>query len=358
VAAAGRPGRGRVARTTVVPALHRLFAVEGRLEGWARVGHGHIHDTFVASYSGGAGGPTRIVYQRLNTDVFADPDLLAANVARVVAHLDGREAPRPVPARVGGGTSGVVVADGSRWRAWRFVEGRTVDRFENPAQARAAGGAIARLTARLADLPGPALVEPIAGFHDFGRRMAVFEAAVAADARGRVGEGGPEIDAVRRASSLAADFRRAVADDLLPTRLVHNDAKAENLVFDEAGCEVRAVVDLDTVAPGTVLFDVGDLIRSGAATGPEDDPDPAAVDVDRDLAAGVVEGYTAAGADFLTDGERECLPLAGPLMAFEVAQRFLTDHLAGDVYFQVHRPDHNLARARTQLRLVDRLVDR
>ncbi len=279
-------------------------------------------------------------------------------MSRVADHLDGREAARAVPLRSGGGRGVAVGADGSRWRAWRFVAGRTVDRFENPAQARAAGGAIARLTARLADLPGPPLVEPIAGFHDFAHRLARFEAAVAADAAGRLGDCRPEIDAVRRASALAADFNGAVAAGLLPTRLVHNDAKAENLVFDEAGREVRAVVDLDTVAPGTVLFDVGDLIRSGAATGAEDASDPAAVDVDRDVAAAVVEGYTAAGADFLTDGERSALPMAGPLMAFEVAMRFLTDHLAGDVYFRVHRPDHNLARARTQLRLLDRLLDR
>ena len=290
--------------------------------------------------------------------MFTDPDLLSANVARVADHLDGRQAPRAVPLRAGGGRGVAVAADGGRWRAWRFVAGRTVDRFENPAQARAAGGAIARLTARLADLPGPPLVEPIAGFHDFGHRLAVFEAAVAADAARRVGDCRPEIDAVRRASTLVADFDRAVVAGLLPTRLVHNDAKAGNLVFDEAGREVRAVVDLDTVAPGTVLFDVGDLIRSGAATGPEDAADPAAVDVDGDVAAAVVEGYTAAGAEFLTDGERACLPLAGPLMAFEVAMRFLTDHLAGDIYFHVHRAGHNLARARTQLRLLDRLLDR
>ena len=197
--------------------------------GWERFGHGHIHDTFLATYADAADVVERVVYQRLNTDVFTDSGLLAANVARVADHLDGREAARGVPLRAGGGRGVAVAADGRRWRAWRFVAGRTVKRFENPAQARAAGGAIARLTARLVDLPGPRLVEPIAGFHDFDHRLAAFEAAVAADAVDRVGDCRPEIDDVRRASALAADFNRAVAAGLLPTRLVHNDAKAENL---------------------------------------------------------------------------------------------------------------------------------
>lgn len=346
--------------------LGRLFAVSGELVGLEPLGGGHIHLTRLATYRQRSGHLTSVVYQRVNTEVFPDPGLLAANVARVAAHLDGRQAPRPVPARGGGGRATplravVTAADGTVWRAWQFVAGRTVHRFETTAQARAAAGAMAQFTQRLADLPGPPLVEPIAGFHDFDRRIAAFEATVAADGRGRAAACGPEIDGVRRAASTATELAAARAAGLLPLRLVHNDAKADNIVFDDDGggdgVEVRAVVDLDTVGPGTVLFDVGDLIRSGAATGPEDSSEPAALDVDVDIAAAVIAGYVGATNGWLGDGERALLPLAGPLMAFEAALRFLTDHLAGDVYFRITRPGHNLDRARSQLRLVERLSE-
>ncbi len=357
--AAGRPGRGPSPSDPLALALARRFAVDGRLLACDPLGGGHIHETFLVTFRRPPGRVEQVVFQRVNTDVFADPDLLAANVARVVAHLDGRGAPRLVPTRSGGPGPEMEAmeagADGSRWRAWRFVPGRTMARFEHPAAARAAGGAMARLTARLADLPGPPLVEPIAGFHDFSRRLANLEAAVATDNTDRVAGCGAEIDGVRQASSVADELAAARAAGLLPPRLVHNDAKAANLLFDESGREVRAVIDLDTVAPGTVLFDVGDLIRSGAATGPEDSTDVDRLGVDWAIAHAVVEGYQAAVPGLLSDGERATLPLAGPLMAFEAALRFLTDHLRGDVYFRIARPGHNLARARAQLRLFELL---
>ncbi len=342
------------AATSEVGLVDGLFAVDGELLGLTSLGGGHIHQTWLATYRGSSGRPVRVVLQRLNTVVFTEPDRMADNVARVAAHLDGREAPTAVPA-IGGGPV-AVDAGGGLWRAWRYVEGRTTGRFEDPGQARAAAGAVARLAARLDDLPGPPLVEPIAGFHDFSRRVAAFETEVADDRAGRACSCGAEIDGVRRAASLAAELDVARDAGLLPERLVHNDAKAGNIVFDEAGRRVRAVLDLDTVAPGTVLFDVGDLIRSGAATGPEDSARVAELDVDLDVALAIADGYRRAVPGLLTDGERSLLPLAGPLMAFEAAMRFLTDHLAGDVYFRVASPGHNLARARNQLRLVERLV--
>ena len=165
-----------------------------------------------------------------------------------------------------------------------------------------------------------------------------------------------EIEGVRAAAALTVELDRARTAGLLPERLVHNDAKAANILFDDGGDEVRAVLDLDTVAPGTVLFDVGDLIRSGAATAPEGSTRVADVGVDVEIAVAVNAGYLAAVPALVSDGERSLLPLAGPLMAFEAAMRFLTDHLEGDVYFRIARPGHNLDRARAQLRMVELLT--
>lgn len=340
--AVGPPGRGFVVPEGVIPGAAELVSVEP-------LGGGHIHQTFLATCRHPTGRWERLVVQRVNTEVFTDPVLLAANVARVAAHLDGREAPRAA----GAGT--VTGADGSWWRAWAYLPGRTRRRFATPAQAAGAAAAVARLAGRLADLPGPPLVEPITGFHDFGRRVRDFEVAVAADCHRRGAGCRAEVEGVRSAAVVVADFDRARAAGLLPERVVHNDAKAENVLFEEDGEGVRAVLDLDTVAPGTVLFDVGDLIRSGAATGPEDSTDVDRLGADPAIVAAVTAGYVGGAGGWLTDGERSLLYLAGPLMAFEAALRFLTDHLAGDVYFQIARPGHNLDRCRAQLRLCERL---
>ncbi len=155
---------------------------------------------------------------------------------------------------------------------------------------------------------------------------------------------------------MAYQVAAARADGRLPDRTVHNDAKTENLLFEETLGAGLCLVDLDTVGTGTVLFDVGDLVRSGAARLPESSaaapPGPV---VDHEVAATVLDAYAEAGAGFLTAGELELLPLAGPLMTLEAAARFLSDHLRGDVYFRIDGPGHNLRRARNQLRLFDEL---
>jgi Ser/Thr protein kinase RdoA (MazF antagonist) len=154
---------------------------------------------------------------------------------------------------------------------------------------------------------------------------------------------------------VAEEVAAARADGRLAERTVHNDAKTENILFDEATGEGLCLVDLDTVGPGTVLFDVGDLVRSGAAVLPEDG-DPYALTVRPELVEAVLDGYARAGSSFLTPSELDLLPKAGPLMALESAARFLTDHLQGDVYFRVDAPGHNLRRARNQLRILERLL--
>jgi len=175
------------------------------------------------------------------------------------------------------------------------------------------------------------------------------------DERGRAGACGADVDAVLAHAGIAERVATARLDGRLPERTVHNDTKADNLLFDDATGEALCLVDLDTVGPGTVLFDVGDLVRSGAVRGRED-AEPDALTIDEAVAGAVLDGYAAAGAGFLTAGELDHLALAGPLMALEAAARFLTDHLQGDVYFRIDGPGHNLRRARNQLRVLELLL--
>jgi aminoglycoside phosphotransferase (APT) family kinase protein len=317
-----------------------------------RLGRGHIHQTFVARYRGDDGAALELVHQRVNTAVFADVDTLAANLQRVTAHLGGPL--RLVPA-VGGGA---LARDdqGALWRTLTYVAGaRTHHRFADPAQAAAGAAAAARLVGDLADLPGPPLREVIPGFHDVEGRLADLARAASEDPAGRARDCRAALDAALGHAAVAAEVAAARHDGRLPERTVHNDAKVDNVAFDERSGAAVCLVDLDTVGPGTVLFDVGDLVRSGAPTGPEDG-DPARTGVRADIVDAVLGAYADAGAAWLTGPEVDLLPLAGPLMALEAAARFLTDHLRGDVYFAVDGPGHNLRRARNQLRVLELLT--
>lgn len=322
------------------------------------LGRGHIHRTLLATYVGGGGRARRYVHQRLNEGVFADLDLLMDNVLRVSARLAARAADRRRTVRIRPALDGRAYARdpaGDPWRTLDFIEGaRTVTHLEGPVQAAEAAAVAARLVGDLAGL-APAPPEVIPGFHDVVRRLDALDAARAADVAGRAGSCRGLVDAVLAHRGLAVAVAAARADGRLPERTVHNDAKTENLLFDRATGAGLCLVDLDTVGPGTVLFDAGDLVRSGATALPEDG-DPYALGVDRELVAAVLDGYTAAGAGFLTPSEVDLLPLAGPLMALEAAARFLTDHLRGDVYFRVEGPGHNLRRAGNQRRILELLL--
>ncbi|MFP5318487.1 MAG: phosphotransferase enzyme family protein [Acidimicrobiia bacterium] len=342
---------------TGVSEVARRFCAGGPLQSVELHPGGHIHETYMVR-----AGSTELVLQRVNTMVFQDPVQMMDNVLRVTAHLR-RKAPglaaEIVPSRDGGP---LVYDDELRpWRAFRRVPGSVSQTVVTSADAATqVGRAFGRFLASVQDLPGPPLPEPIVGFKDFARRKADFEFLVDLDPFDRAGSCRREIEDVRHHHRLVKTLHAAVDTGWLPLRTVHNDAKAANALLDEATGEALCVVDLDTVAPGTVLFDVGDILRSATVTAPEDG-DPASVAIRDNQVEGAICGFLSEAGDLLTDGERELIALAGPLMAYESALRFLTDFLAGDVYFRVNRPRHNLERTRAQLRILaalDRIADR
>ncbi|HEX2118028.1 MAG TPA: phosphotransferase [Acidimicrobiales bacterium] len=334
------------------------FGIDGQLTDVRPLGRGHIHRTFLATYRAPGGVEERWVHQRLNTSVFADLDLLMDNMARVTAHLGARAGDARRAVRLRPAADGRPVAfdeAGAPWRTLHFIDGaRTYARFDGPGPASDGAAAAARLVADLADLDPPP-PEVIPGFHDVPARLGALERAQRADTANRAAACRPEVTAVLDHAGLARQVAEARVDGRLPERTVHNDAKTENLLFDEATGDALCLVDLDTVGPGTVLFDLGDLVRSGATAVPED-RSPDQLTVDAEIVAALLDGYASAGAGFLTGAEVAFLPLAGPLMALESAARFLTDHLQGDVYFRIEGPGHNLRRARNQLRVLELLL--
>jgi hypothetical protein len=351
--------------TELARAFTDWFAVDGECVAVAALKRGHIHDTLVATWRTRE-GTRRVVHQRVNTHVFRDPDALMETWLRVTEHVRAalaregnadleRRCLRAIRTRSGG----LLQRDehGGLWRAFPFIEGaRSFDVPDHPARAREAARAFGAFAAQLADLDPATVPEAIPHFHDFPRRAAALEDAARADAHARAGAAARELDAARR---LAAEVERALAQEGaagLPLRVVHNDCKLNNVLFDEATGEALCVIDLDTVMPGTVLADFGDLARTAACPAPEDEPDLARVRIDAALYEALVRGYLAGAGALLAPVEIALLPLAGPLIALETGIRFLTDHLSGDLYFRIHRPGHNLDRARVQLRLTEQLL--
>lgn len=334
------------------------FAVPGTVAAVARHGQGLIHDSFAVTFTTGQGA-RRILVQRMNRAVFSDPLAVLGNVARVTEHLRAKlrarsvaELERRVLTLVAADDGGPCVYDerGEVYRAYLFVErAHAVSGPPSVEHARQAGFAFGEYQALLADLPLETLVETIPGFHDTAARLVALTRAAEQDLHGRAAGAGPELAFIEARAALVQRFTDAIARGDLERRVVHNDTKLDNLLFDDATGEALCVVDLDTTMPGVSAHDFGDLARSlASAHGGSALPLP--------LLHAAADGYRSAVGP-LTAAERELLPEAPRLIALELGARFLADYLQGDRYFTVSEPGQNLARAREQLRLVLALED-
>lgn len=316
-------------------------------------GSGRINDTFCATCESGA----RLILQRVNHNVFRDVPALMDNIAGVTEYLAARK-PDPekclrfVPLKEGG-ACWYKDGEGNFWRMYHFVEHTvTLETIETPAQFEQAGRAFGGFQKDLADYPSDTLVETIPDFHNTPARYRAFAAAVEADVCGRCAEAAEEIAALQARAARCSLLTDLLETGDLPLRVTHNDTKINNVLLDEATYEPVCVIDLDTVMPGLSLYDFGDCIRSGANRAGEDERDTSLISCDLELFEAFTKGYLAACGDALTEKEIALLPESVEIMTMELSLRFLADFLAGDVYFRVQEPDHNLVRARDQLALL------
>jgi Ser/Thr protein kinase RdoA (MazF antagonist) len=343
-------------------AIARKFALGSEIVSASPYGSGHINDTYKVDVKP-TSGPSRFVLQRINHNVFRRPDELMVNVERVCAHAYAKlkEAGEPNAERrtlrlipTLEGKAWHIDAAGNRWRCYHFIEGATGhDVVRSPEQAYAAAKSFGAFQSLLADLPGGRLHETIPDFHHTPSRFARFQQALAKDSQGRAAASVPEIAfALARAHevSIVVD---ALRDGTLPERVTHNDTKLNNVLLDDITQEGVCVIDLDTVMPGSVLYDFGDLVRTSTSPAAEDETDLAKVRMQFPMFEALIKGYLESAGGFLTPKEKELLPFAGKLITFEIGLRFLTDWLEGDTYFKIKRPTHNLDRVRTQFKLVE-----
>jgi hypothetical protein len=331
------------------------FAAGGGFLDAQPYGTGHINDTFRAIFAQG-GVERPMILQRINHNIFKNPAALMSNIERVTAHVNAQVAGQPDAGRraltlipTHDGAPFHRDGDGNWWRMYRFVERtRSYDAVETPRQAWQAAFAFGQFQQRLATLPAPRLHDTIPDFHHTPKRFAALLAAIAADPVNRAIEAAPEIAFALSRQPMVS----VLLDAGLPERVTHNDTKFNNVLLDDETDEGLCVIDLDTVMPGLVLYDFGDMVRTATSPAAEDERDLSRVSMRMPVFEALVRGYLSAAGSFLTPAETQFLAFSGKLITFEIGLRFLTDYLSGDTYFKVHRANHNLDRCRTQFQLV------
>ncbi len=332
-------------------AVAEQFCLEGNVLEICPYGEGHINLTLLVTTD-----KKRYLMQKMNTRVFSDPDGLMENICGVTEHLSARgiETLCVIPTK-----SGKSYLKGEEcYRVYDFIENTITYQLVTDREVfKNSGKAFGEFQNYLAEFDASKLTEIIKRFHDTPNRFENFKAALQKDAFGRAKDCQKEINFVLSHEDTYGVAMEGLKDGSLPLRVTHNDTKLNNILMDAESGKARAVIDLDTIMPGSMLFDFGDSIRFGASTAAEDEQDLNKVHFDIALFRAYAEGYVGAVKDSITEKEAELLPYGAYLMTIECGMRFLTDYLSGDTYFATKYEGHNLVRCRTQIQLAGEMLE-
>jgi Ser/Thr protein kinase RdoA (MazF antagonist) len=249
--------------------------------------------------------------------------------------------------------------DGAFWRAISFIDGSEVlESITNITHAQEVGHALGIFHHLISDLAPNQLADTLEGFHITPQYLKQYQKILAQrTAAQSLQNVRPEVayclQFVNDRCQWATVLETAKANGKLPLRLMHGDPKVNNVMLDQHTQKAISLVDLDTVKPGLVHYDIGDCLRSGCNPLGEETTEWDAVYFEPDLCRGILQGYLSEVRDFMTDHDYAYIFDAARLLAFELGLRFLTDYLAGDVYFKTKYPEHNLARALVQFKLTE-----
>lgn len=331
------------------------FDIKGKIKSIEPFGEGHINTTFKVEST-----EKKYILQKINHNLFKDVKRLMQNIKYVTEYLKekikerGGEVERETLTVVPTVDGENFYFDGSSYyRTYIFIEGatcyQTVEKESDFYQTAIAFGNFANL---LTDFDASRLYESIPHFHDTVKRYADFIDAVEKDLSGRVSSAREEIKFVTDRKNITGLIVNKLSCGEIPLRVTHNDTKLNNIMIDDKTGKAICVIDLDTIMPGSILYDFGDCIRFGCNTALEDEKDLDKVDFDIELFKTFADGYIYSQRESIKEVEAENLAMSAIIMTYECGMRFLTDYLSGDVYFKIHREGHNLDRCRTQFKLV------
>lgn len=346
------------------------FNFKGQLVSCEPFGSGHINSTYVAEFDEN-GSRKKYVVQQVNTSIFKDIDALMDNIFSVTSYLRNeiksqggnpdRETLHFIKTK--DGCKYFKDDDSNCFRAYVFVENsKSYNMAQTPEMFGKSGKAFGKFQKNLRDFPADSLNVIIPDFHNtIYRYENEFIPAVQADKIGRINDCAEQIKFVMNRREDCKKIETLIAQGKLPLRVTHNDTKLNNVIFDEDTDDAICVIDLDTIMPGSALYDFGDSIRFGANSCEEDDCNFDKVEARLDYFKEYAKGFLSEAGDAFNKCEIDNLAFSAKLMTFECGMRFLTDYINGDVYFKTAYPEHNLVRAKNQFALVkdmeNKLVD-
>lgn len=345
----------------------KQFGFDGKFYNVEELTSGNINNTYRLRYRQADGSIKEYVLQQINTYVFKKPEEVISNIYRVTKHLEsaltaaGEDASRRVLRLINTRDGGWMFRDGENrcWRAYDYISGAIAyDRPEKLEHFMECGRAFGDFQKMLFDFPAEELYETIPNFHNTRKRFYDFVAAVAQDRAGHVKDLEKEIDFFFDRRKMMTQVVDMIDRGELPLRVTHNDTKMNNVMLDAQTGKGLCVIDLDTVMAGSVLYDYGDAVRFGASTAAEDEPDTSKIALDVELFKAFTRGFISEVKGSITDAELHMLPLGIKIMTCELAMRFFTDYLDGDLYFKVNSPEHNLIRAHAQMKLLEDIEDK
>lgn len=358
----------------------KKFRIEGMIKSITYPGsNGNINNTFVVISETFEGEEKKYILQEINTNVFKNPYEVMENIENVTRFIEKKdsnlETIRPIKRNLSKHSilpiNIYTDPDNKCWRMYNFIDNSiSYDLSKDPEILRKAGIGFAQFHKALAKFPMELLHETIPYFHDTPKRYSDFLKALEKDLAKRKKSCQSEIDEIVKHQEIYSLITSLLAEDDIPFRVVHNDTKLNNILFDKDSKEFKCIIDLDTIMPGSILYDIADAIRSGTATCFEDETDLSKVTIDIKLVKGFLNGYLSIMKYELNYEEIKYIPLAIKIITLELAMRFLTDYLNGDQYFKVpsNRPSLNLERAKNQIKLsqeiekkmseIDKIIDK
>ncbi len=336
--------------------IFKNFKVDGDIISCESYGNGHINDTFLVKTIN-KNKRRKYILQRINQRVFKDIDGLMNNIEVVTSYIrknfPDSAVQKTIKTKKNNSNYYFDEENFSYWRVFTFVEnGLTLDTVTHPDQFYETGVAFGFFQEQLKDFNSELLVETIKDFHNTKVRLKEFNAAIKENLLDRVGEVQKEIKFLLSRKHYASVVVDMLDKGIIPYRVTHNDSKLDNVLLHKETLKALAVVDLDTIMPGSILYDFGDAIRFGANKGAEDDKNLDNVGLDLELFESFTKGFLKHTAKIMNKEELNHLAFSAILITYELSMRFLGDYLNGDIYFKIKHKKHNLERARAQIALL------
>lgn len=334
------------------------FTHTGKVTGIKSFGNGNINDTFLVTLD--SLQAKHFILQRINTRVFNQPELVMRNMCIFTEHVHQRLQQSPLNRRwevprvllTKDAQDHYKDADGSFWRGISFIENsQSFDTLQDGSRGSEVGYALGMFHNLISDLSPEKLADTLEGFHITPRYLQQYEEVLAKTRVSKSAEVNYCLQFVSDRTTFAHILEDAKATGKLPLRLMHGDPKINNVMFDIDTDKAVSVIDLDTVKPGLVHYDIGDCLRSGCNPAGEETQQWETVYFEPELCQSILQGYLGVAKEFLTENDYTYIYDAIRLITFELGLRFFADYLAGNVYFKVKHPEHNLSRALVQFAL-------